>query len=157
MKITLLCIGRTREKDISAAIDRYAARIPHYIPFQIDCIPDVRTSQGMTQERQKALEGEKILDRTGANDLLLLLDERGREYSSREFAAMLEKKNLELPGRLVLAIGGPYGFSKEVYDRANGMLSLSKMTFPHELVRLFIVEQIYRAMTILRGEPYHHD
>lgn len=157
MKINLLCIGRTREKDIASAIERYAQRIPHYIPFQIDCLPDVKTSKAMTQEAQKALEGEKILDRVGAGDFLLLLDERGKEYTSREFATWLEKKNLELPGRLVLVIGGPYGFSKAVYDRANGMLSLSKMTFPHELVRLFIVEQLYRAMAIQRGEPYHHD
>ncbi|MDE6276551.1 MAG: 23S rRNA (pseudouridine(1915)-N(3))-methyltransferase RlmH [Muribaculaceae bacterium] len=157
MKIILLCVGRTRRKDIAEAIETYASRIPHYIPFRIECIPDIKTTQAMTQESQKTLEGEKILAQLQTGDFLMLLDERGKEYTSREFASWLEKKNIELPGRLVLAIGGPYGFSKDVYARAGAMLSLSRMTFPHELVRLFIVEQLYRAMTILRGEPYHHD
>ena len=157
MKILLLCVGRTRRKDIAEAIDTYAARIPHYIPFSIECIPDVKTTRAMTPEAQKALEGDRILAQLQAGDFLMLLDERGREYTSREFAAFLEKKNIDLPGRLVLVIGGPYGFSPDVYARSAAMLSLSKMTFPHELVRLFIVEQLYRAMTILRGEPYHHD
>ncbi|MDE6310841.1 MAG: 23S rRNA (pseudouridine(1915)-N(3))-methyltransferase RlmH [Muribaculaceae bacterium] len=157
MKILLLCVGRTRRKDIAEAIDTYASRIPHYIPFAIECIPDVKTTRAMTPDAQKILEGEKILAQLQTGDFLMLLDERGREYTSREFSSFLEKKNIELPGRLVLAIGGPYGFSPDVYARSSAMLSLSKMTFPHELVRLFIVEQIYRAMTILRGEPYHHD
>lgn len=157
MKIQLLCIGRTREKDIDAAIGRYASRIPHYIPFEIVYLQDVKSSATLTPERQKVLEGERMLSRLQPGDFLMLLDERGREYTSREFASLLERKNNELPGRLVLAIGGPYGFSPDVYARAGGMISLSKMTFPHELVRLFIVEQLYRAMTILRGEPYHHD
>ena len=157
MKILLLCIGRTREKDVASSIERYCARIPHYIPFRMDCLPDVKTGPAMTPERQKALEGEKILASLQPGDFLLLLDERGREYTSREFAGWLDKKSVSLSGRLVLAVGGPYGFSKEVYERADSMLSLSKMTFPHELVRLFIVEQLYRAMAILRGKPYHHD
>lgn len=157
MKILLLCIGRTREKDVASAIERYSARIPHYIPFRMECLPDVKTGPAITQERQKALEGERILASLQPGDFLLLLDERGREYTSREFAAWLDKKSVSLPGRLVLAVGGPYGFSREVYERADSLLSLSKMTFPHELVRLFIVEQLYRAMAILRGEPYHHD
>ncbi len=157
MKILLLCVGRTRRKDIAEAIDTYASRIPHYIPFALECIPDVKTTRAMTSESQKTLEGEKILAQLQSGDYLMLLDERGREYTSREFATFLEKKNIDLPGRLVLVIGGPYGFSQAVYARSDAMLSLSKMTFPHELVRLFIVEQLYRAMTILRGEPYHHD
>lgn len=153
----LLCVGRTREKDLSSAIERYAARIPHYMPFTLECLPDIKTGPSMTPERQKEMEGQKILSMLQPGDYLLLLDERGKEYTSREFAAFIQSKSHSVSGRLVLVIGGPYGFSPAVYDRANGMLGLSRMTFPHELVRLFIVEQLYRAMTILRGEPYHHD
>jgi 23S rRNA (pseudouridine1915-N3)-methyltransferase len=111
----------------------------------------------MTEDKQKELEGEKILASTERNDFVVLLDERGRELTSREFATFIDKKAVTLPRNLVFVIGGPYGFSKSVYDRADSKLSLSKMTFPHELVRLFFVEQLYRACTINRGEPYHHD
>ena len=157
MNIRLTCIGRTTYKPLREAIDRYAARIPHYIPFELRELPDVKTTKGMTAERQKELEGRALLDTLAPADFLLLLDERGRELTSREFATFISEKMINLPSTLVLAIGGPYGFSPEVYARANQKLSLSRMTFPHEMVRLFIVEQIYRAMTILRGEPYHHD
>jgi len=139
------------------AIEKYASRIPHYIPFEMRELPDVKTGRNMTSDRQKEMEGRLLLDNVGASDFLLLLDERGKELTSRELAAFISEKMISMPSTLVLAIGGPYGFSPEVYARANQKLSLSKMTFPHEMVRLFIVEQLYRAMTILRGEPYHHD
>ena len=155
MKIKLLCIGAIRDSHIAEAIDKYAARIPHYWPFTIEVIPDVKGARN--SEHQKSLEGAKILAETAPADFLLLLDERGKEYTSRDFSAYIQKKAVELPRNLVLVVGGPYGFSREVYDRCDAMLSLSKMTFPHELVRLFLVEQLYRAGTIMRGEPYHHD
>lgn len=111
----------------------------------------------MTEQKQKEAEGALILSSVDSRDFVILLDERGKEFTSREFATYIDKKTLSLPGNLVFVIGGPYGFSKEVYERANDKVSLSKMTFSHEMVRLFFVEQLYRAMTILRGEPYHHD
>ncbi|MCD8386741.1 MAG: 23S rRNA (pseudouridine(1915)-N(3))-methyltransferase RlmH [Bacteroidales bacterium] len=157
MKIALICIGRTQQGPLRECIDRYCARIPHYIPFQIIELPDVKTTKTLTEQKQKEMEGAALLAALQPGDWLTLLDERGREYTSREFAKLLSDKMNVLPGRLVMAIGGPYGFSQKVYDRADAMHSLSKMTFPHEMVRLFITEQIYRAMTILRGEPYHHD
>lgn len=135
----------------------YASRFARYYPFEIQCIPDVKVGKACSEERQKILEGEKILDAVSNGDFLMLLDERGRQYTSREFAALIAAKANELPKSLIFCIGGPYGFSKAVYERASALMSLSKMTFPHELVRLFAVEQLYRAATILRGEPYHHD
>ena len=151
---TCMCRRRSRFGNCSA-IDMYAKRIGHYWPFSIVNVADVR-SPGAA-ERQKSLEGAKLLAEVAPGDFLLLLDERGRQYGSREFSDFLARKAVELPRNLILAVGGPYGFSKEVYDRSDAMLSLSKMTFPHELVRLFLCEQIYRAGTIQRGEPYHHD
>ncbi len=155
MRIKLVCIGAVREGAISQAIDMYAKRIPHYWPFSIECIPDVRGARD--PKTQKAMEGAKILAETAPGDFLMLFDERGREFTSRQWAEFLQRKSVELPKNLVLVIGGPYGFSQDVYDRANALISLSKMTFPHELARLFAVEQLYRAGTILRNEPYHHD
>ena len=146
MKITLLAIGKTDNKELDKLIGQYTARIGHYLPFELKIIPDV-----------KLAEGKEILGELAPTDKLILLDERGKSFSSREFASFLEGKMLQSERRLVFVIGGPYGFSPEVYARANEQLSLSKMTFSHQMVRLFITEQIYRAMTILRGEPYHHD
>ena len=139
------------------AVEKYVKRLVHYIPFQFITIPDIKTTRAMTEQRQKDAEGALILSSVDSRDFVILLDERGKEFTSREFAAYVDKKTLSLPGNLVFVIGGPYGFSQEVYDRANDKVSLSKMTFSHEMVRLFFVEQLYRAMTILRGEPYHHD
>ncbi len=139
------------------AVEKYVKRLVHYIPFQFVTIPDIKTTRAMTEQRQKDAEGALILSSVDSRDFVILLDERGKEFTSREFAAYVDKKTLSLPGNLVFVIGGPYGFSQEVYDRANDKVSLSKMTFSHEMVRLFFVEQLYRAMTILRGEPYHHD
>lgn len=150
-------MGRTRDKSIAGSIEKYALRIPHYVPFEIVCLPDVKTTSKTTEMQQKELEGRRFLEAVAPADFVVLLDERGREYTSREFADFLSRKAVELPRNLVFVIGGPYGFSQEVYSRADGKISLSKMTFPHELVRLFFVEQVYRAQTIIRGEPYHHD
>ena len=157
MKITLLAIGKTDNKELDKLIGQYTARIGHYLPFELKIIPDVKRSGKTTEESQKLAEGKEILSELAPTDKLMLLDERGKSFSSREFASFLEGKMLQSERRLVFVIGGPYGFSPEVYARANEQLSLSKMTFSHQMVRLFITEQIYRAMTILRGEPYHHD
>lgn len=157
MKIKLLCVGTVRDPNISAAVNMYAGRIPHYWPFSIVSLPDVRTTRSTTPARQKEAEGARMLAEILPGDFLLLLDERGKEFTSRELSGFIARKAVELPGNLVIAIGGPYGFCKEIYDRANAMMSLSRLTFPHELARLLTVEQIYRAGTILRGEPYHHD
>lgn len=157
MKIQLLCMGPTREKAVADSIRKYVSRIPHYMPFEMVCLPDVKVSLKTSQMQQKELEGRKFLENIVPADFVVLLDERGKEYTSRDFADFIGRKSVELPRNLIFIIGGPYGFSQQMYERANASISLSKMTFPHELVRLFIVEQLYRAQTILRGEPYHHD
>lgn len=157
MKISLICVGHTTYTPFKEGIERYTRRIVHYVPFELKEIPDIRTTKGMTEHKQKELEGETILSAIAPNDYVMLLDEKGKEYTSMEFAKLLSDKMVTLPGRLIFVVGGPYGFSDKVYARANSKISLSKMTFPHELVRLFFVEQIYRAYTIMRGEPYHHD
>ena len=157
MKITLLVIGKTTTASIAAGIADYAARVNRYIPFEIVTLPDARASKSMTEAKQKEAEGKLSLGSLKPGDRLALLDERGVEMTSRQFSEMLERRAQTVGKRLVFAVGGPYGFSEEVYARADEKLSLSKMTFPHELVRLFFAEQLYRAQTISRGEPYHHD
>lgn len=157
MKITLLTIGKTNAKYLQDGIDLYVTRLSHYIPFEYKNLPDIKTTKGLTKEKQKELEGELFLNNIHPGDVLVLLDERGKEMTSREFSTYIDKKMVTVAKNLIFAIGGPYGFSDEVYNRANEKLSLSKMTFSHEMVRLFFIEQIYRAMTILKGEPYHHD
>lgn len=139
------------------AVERYRKRLGHYIPFEYSVIPDVKNTRGMTETKQKDAEGLQILSAVGPRDFVVLLDERGKEFTSREFASYIDRRMVSLAGNLVFVVGGPYGFSEAVYNRANDKLSLSRMTFSHEMVRLFFVEQLYRAMTILRGEPYHHD
>lgn len=157
MKIQLLLIGNTSTPYLKEGIENYVKRIGHYVPFEVRTLPDVKAGKGMTEERQKEKEGAMILGSLQPGDLLVLLDERGKQMTSRGFAEWIDRKSVTVGKRLVFSIGGPYGFAQEVYDRADELLSLSKMTFSHEMVRLFFVEQIYRAMTILRGEPYHHD
>lgn len=157
MKIMLICVGQTRDKHLKEAIEKYTARIPHYIPFEIDYIPDIKLTQNKDEARIKKEEGERILGRTRPGDYLCLLDERGKEFTSREFSGWIEQQQTSVAGRLLFVIGGPYGFSEEVYNRCDSKISLSRMTFPHELARLFFTEQLYRAMTIMRNEPYHHD
>ena len=157
MKITLLAIGKTNAKYLQEGIEQYAKRLGHYIPFELKILPDVKTTKSLTTDKQKEMEGQMFLAAIGQGDWVTLLDERGKEFTSREFANYIDKKMVTLPKNLIFVIGGPYGFSQEMYDRANEKLSLSKMTFSHEMIRLFFIEQIYRAMTILKGEPYHHD
>jgi 23S rRNA (pseudouridine1915-N3)-methyltransferase len=156
MKITLLVVGKTTDTHIESLIQEYQKRLTHYVPFQLQVIPELKNTKALTAEQQKQTEGELILRTiTPATDLVLL-DEHGKEFRSIEYADYVQKKMSS--GRdVVFVVGGPYGFSEAVYQRANGKISLSKMTFSHQMVRLFFVEQLYRAMTILRGEPYHHE
>ena len=156
MKITLLVNGKTTDTRIQTLIDEYRQRLIHYVPFEFVVLPDLKNAKSLTEEQVKTAEGEAILRYlTPAMDVLLL-DEHGREFRSIEFADFLQRK-MSAGRDLVLIIGGPYGFSKPVYDRANGKISLSQMTFSHQMIRIMAIEQIYRAMTILRNEPYHHE
>ena len=156
MKITLLVVGKTTDVHIEALLQDYQKRLVHYVPFNLMVIPELKNTKSLTAEQQKQAEGELILRQITPSTDMILLDERGKEYRSIEYAEYLQKKMSS--GRdVVFVVGGPYGFSQAVYERANGKISLSKMTFSHQMVRLFFVEQIYRAMTILRGEPYHHE
>ena len=152
-----MAVGRTQSDYLVTGIDNYIKRIGRYMPMEFKVIPDIKASRSLSEAQQKEQEGRQMLAALMPGDVAILLDERGRQYTSREFAGLVVRYALQSVKRLVFIIGGPYGFSKEVYDRADSLLSLSKMTFSHEMVRLFFVEQIYRAMTILRGEPYHHD
>ena len=156
MRITLVVVGKTTDPRLQSLIEDYQQRLKHYIPFEFVVVPDIKNAKTLSQEQLKSAEGQAILSfLTPAMDVLLL-DEHGREFRSIEYADFLQKKMGS--GRdLTLVIGGAYGFSKEVYNRANGKISLSQMTFSHQMRRLMAIEQIYRAMTILRGEPYHHE
>lgn len=156
MRICLLVIGKTDEAYLQKGTEIFMKRIPHYISFEMKAIPDIKNSKNLSEEQQKEKEGDLILQQISTSDELFLLDEQGSEFSSIEFARFLEKKMIAGTKRLVFVIGGPYGFTASVYSRANGKISLSKMTFSHQMVRLIFVEQLYRAMTILKGEPYHH-
>lgn len=157
MKIQLMAVGRTTTPYLQQGIKIYTDRLSHYIPLETTIIPDIKNTKGISEQRQKELEGQAMLQRIAGSDFVVLLDEKGRQFTSRQFATFIEKKMLTLPQRLTFIVGGPYGFSNDVYNRANQLLSLSDMTFPHEMVRLFFVEQLYRAFTIIGGEPYHHD
>lgn len=157
MKITLLVIGKTDSKYLTEGINEYVKRLNHYIKFDIEVIPDIKKTKNLGIELQKHQEGELILSRNLQGKELHLFDEKGEIFSSREFAAFLEKKMASGLKELVFVIGGPYGFSQRVYETAKSKISLSKLTFSHQMVRLMCVEQIYRAFTILNGEPYHHD
>lgn len=156
MKICFLVVGKTDEAYLQTGIDIFMKRIPHYISLEMKIIPDLKNTRNLTEQQQKEKEGELILQQLSGGDELYLLDENGSEYTSVEFARFLEKKMIGGLKRMVVVVGGPYGFSGEVYARANGKICLSRMTFSHQMVRLIFVEQLYRAMTILKGEPYHH-
>ena len=156
MKTKLIVVGKTNDKNIIKGIDDYTGRIKHYMPFDIETIPELKNTKKLTQATQKEMEGEQIMKCLQQSDTVVLLDEHGTEYRSVEFAKWIEKHQ-QTTRSLVFVIGGPYGFSDAIYKRCNAKLSLSKMTFSHQMVRLFFVEQFYRAMTILRGEPYHHE
>ena len=157
MKITLAVVGKTEVGFIRQGIDEYVKRLQHYVAFDIQHIGDVKGTRNMSQAQQKAAEGRSLLAALETSDHVVLLDEHGTERTSMDFAQWLQRRMASGSKRLVLVVGGPYGFSQEVYDRANEKVALSKMTFPHDLVRLIFVEQLYRAFTILRHEPYHHE
>ncbi|HZW78081.1 MAG TPA: 23S rRNA (pseudouridine(1915)-N(3))-methyltransferase RlmH [Flavobacteriaceae bacterium] len=156
MKITLLVIGKTDKKELQSLIQDYEERLRYYISFEISVIPDLRKTKHLTEELQKKLEGEEILKRISPSDEVILLDERGKAFTSVDFSDYIQKKMNSGLRNLMFVIGGPYGFSEDLYTRANGRISLSDMTFSHQMIRLFFVEQVYRAFTILRNEPYHH-
>lgn len=156
MKITLLVVGKTTDQRLQTLINDYQQRLKHYIPFEIVVIPDLRNAKALTQAQIKEQEGLEILRRITPAMEVILLDEHGREYRSIEYAQWIQKK-MSAGRDITFIVGGPYGFSTAVYERADGKISLSKMTFSHQMIRLFFTEQIYRAMTILRGEPYHHE
>ena len=157
MKIVLAVVGKMAGGYLSKGIEDYTSRLKHYVPFEIQYIADAKNTKKLTQEQQKTVEGSNILTAIDNSDYVVLLDERGRQYTSMDFAKYIEKKMSTIQRRLVFVVGGPYGFSPEVYARANEKISLSSMTFSHEMIRLIFTEQLYRAMTILRTEPYHHE
>lgn len=157
MNIKLLAIGKTDDKNLQALLDEYIKRLTFYVKFDLEVIPDVKNAKNMSIDQQKEKEGDLLLAKIGSGDWVLLLDEKGKKYTSLQFADFLQKRMNSGIKNLIFVIGGPYGFSPEVYARANGKISLSDMTFSHQMVRLFFVEQLYRGYTILRNEPYHHE
>ena len=157
MNVELIVVGKTDSKEVDALVEMYTKRINHYIKFGITYLPDLRNTKNLSEAQQKSGEGDMILAALQSSDFVVLLDEGGKEFRSVEFAAWVEKKMASGLRRLVFVIGGPYGFSEAVYGRADTKLSLSKMTFSHQIVRAIFAEQLYRAFTILRNEPYHHE
>lgn len=157
MKITLLVVGRTVDKNIIAGIDEYTRRVQHFTQFSMDIIPELKNARKLSEAQQKELEGEEILKNISSGDYVVLLDEGGKEFRSTEFAAWIEHKQNISTKRLVFVVGGPYGFSQKVYAATNEKLSLSRMTFSHQMIRLLFVEQLYRAYTIINNLPYHHE
>ncbi len=157
MNIELLVVGKTDSALIEQIVDNYAKRVNHYCKFSITTLPDIKNTKSLTVKQQRTAEGEMILRQVEQSDFVTLLDERGSEYRSVEFATWLQKRMNSGVRRLLIVIGGPYGFSEAVYARADSKLSLSKMTFSHQIVRAIFAEQIYRAFTILKNEPYHHE
>jgi 23S rRNA (pseudouridine1915-N3)-methyltransferase len=156
MNIRLLAIGKTDNKDLQSLIDDYCKRLSFYVKFDLEIIPDIKNVKNLSEAQQKEKEGELILAKISPTDQLILLDENGKTYSSVGFSDYLQKKMNAGIKTLVFVIGGPYGFSETVYQKAQGKVSLSEMTFSHQMIRLFFIEQLYRALTILKGEPYHH-
>jgi 23S rRNA (pseudouridine1915-N3)-methyltransferase len=157
MKAELWVIGNTSFSYLKEGTGIYEKRLKHYLPFEYNTIADIKNAKNLSKEQLKNKEGAQIIKKLDKGDFLILLDERGKEYTSVKFASYIDNLLQQSSKRLVFVIGGAYGFSQEVYDRANGKISLSKMTFSHQMVRLFVLEQLYRAMTILRNQPYHHE
>jgi 23S rRNA (pseudouridine1915-N3)-methyltransferase len=157
VKIKLLAIGKTDDKRLQELIVEFQNRLKHYIKFEIEIIPDLKKVKNLSLDERKQKEGLLILNRIESTDQLILLDEKGHQFRSLEFSRFLQKKMNSGIKQLVFAIGGPYGFSDEVYQKAQGKVSLSKMTFSHQMIRLFMIEQLYRAFTILHNEPYHNE
>ncbi|WP_339627505.1 23S rRNA (pseudouridine(1915)-N(3))-methyltransferase RlmH [uncultured Maribacter sp.] len=157
MTIKLLAIGKTDSSQLQELIEVYQKRLQHYINFDIELIPDLKKTKNLSVVQQKEKEGQLILKKLAATDVLILFDENGKHFTSIEFSQYLQKKMNSGIKQIVFLIGGPYGFSNDVYAKASGKISLSKMTFSHQMVRLFITEQLYRAFTIQKNEPYHHN
>lgn len=157
MKTVLIVVGRTTDKHFIAGIEGYVSRINHYIPFQIEVVPELKSTKHLSENEQKERESELIRKALQPGDYVVLLDEHGRERRSIEFALWIEKRLSASPRRLVFLVGGPYGFAQNIHQMGNEKISLSQMTLSHQMIRLLFVEQIYRAMTILNGEPYHHE
>ncbi len=157
MKIQLIVVGKTVQNFVQQGFDEFSGRLKHYLSFETETIPELKNTKNLSFEQQKEKEGELLLKYFQPGDYIVLLDEKGKEMSSVQFAAFLEKKMHVISKRLVFVIGGPYGFSPKIYETAHDKISLSKMTFSHQLIRLIFVEQLYRAMTILNHEPYHHE
>ena len=157
MKIILLSVGKTDHKQFAQLVDEYRKRVNFYIPFETQIVPDIKNRKTISEKEQKTREGNLLLKSLLPTDYVVLLDDKGIQFNSVEFAGYLEKKSHTVPKRLVFMVGGPYGFSQEIYDAANEKISLSKMTYTHQMVRLIFTEQLYRAMTILHNEPYHHE
>jgi 23S rRNA (pseudouridine1915-N3)-methyltransferase len=156
MNIKLIAIGKTDNKNLNALIEEYTKRLGFYIKFDLEIIPDIKNVKNLSESEQKIKEGQLILGKFVPTDQLILLDENGKEHTSVGFSDFLQKKMNSGIKNLVFVIGGPYGFSEEVYQKAQGKVALSQMTFSHQMVRLFVIEQIYRGFTILNNEPYHH-
>jgi len=156
MKIKLIAIGKTDSTELAALISLYTNRLKHYVKFEMLIIPDIKNTKNLSESEQKRKEGQAILKQLIPSDILILLDEKGKQFSSIEFSGLLQKRMNSGIKNLLFVIGGPYGFSSFVQERANQKISLSKMTFSHQMVRLFVVEQLYRGFTILKNEPYHH-
>ena len=157
MKLSLLVIGKTTDRHVQTLIDDYASRLSHYVPFSLDVIPELRNTKALSEEQQKGQEAELIKKQLQAGDYVVLLDEHGAERRSVDFATWLQKRMNAGSRRIVFIVGGPYGFDSTIHSLANEEISLSQMTFSHQLIRVLFIEQLYRACTILRGEPYHHE
>ncbi len=157
MKIELAVIGKTSIGYLKQGIDEYIKRLKHYVPFEIKYIDNIKNTKNISEDQQKRTEGAKILSLLDKSDFVVLLDEHGKEYTSMQYSSYIQKRMLSGAKKVVFVIGGPYGFSQEVYDRANDKISFSKMTFNHEMIRLIFTEQLYRAYTIINHEPYHHE
>lgn len=157
MKIVLSVVGKTTIGYLEDGIKEYVKRLKHYVPFEIKYIDDIKNTKSISEDQQKRIEGGKILSSIDKSDFLVLLDEHGKEHTSIQFSNYIQKRMLSGVKRIVFVIGGPYGFSQEVYDRGDDKISFSKMTFNHEMIRLIFTEQLYRAFTIINHEPYHHE
>lgn len=157
MKINLLVVGKTIDKQLIKLTEEYQNRLKHYVTFSLLVIPELKNTKHLSETEQKEKEADLILKQIDAGDEVVLLDERGEQHTSMGFASFLEQKLLSSTKRMIFVVGGPYGFSERIYKRATGKISLSKMTFSHQMVRVIFLEQLYRAMTIIKGEPYHHE
>lgn len=156
MKITFITVGKTEDAYLKDGIEKYVKRLKHYTKLEMNDIPELKNTKALTEDQQKAKEAELILKKITPNDHVILLDENGMEFTSVQFANYINKRSVSSSANLIFIVGGPYGFDQSVYQRANDKISLSRMTFSHQMVRLFFVEQLYRAYSIIKGEPYHH-